>query len=549
MSLETIKVLEPRVNIKSDVEKNHIVLQGGSRVTEQKHVADSAQVGAGTVPVQALWTIYPPSTSTITDRLMRVKCYVEVTTNVPHALGLHDAVRQFPINSIVDVTTIQVNGESISDNSGEKLHALLSYGMSQEERSRTVSTSASMPDTYQRYEDWQIYGSAKNPLSNFGENGAEDPRGGFPVEVISPTVFRVEVTEAIQMSPFYNGIGTQEEGFVNVNQFNIALRFKANLSSFMSCALRTPLPTPTNPAPTPVPEVTSVGVSFYKSPEILTTFITPDMTQPIPELQVLPYHKSQDYLRRVEDLIPGASTTVYSDSIKLSQIPRRLFLFVRHNKGDDNQNTANSFLKIKGLNILWGNQSGLLANASEQDLYEISRRNGCSLSYPSFSKYRGSVMCIEFGKDIGLLDDEAPGTQGQYTMQIQMTVENTGATDFLKGDFYQIFEMEGTFSIAENMARASLGNLTKSEVLSSKMSDELDYSTYENLQGGSFFSSLKNIVNKVSRGVQSAVPIASQIASVVAPELTPLIGAAGKAAGIGRALSGGRMSGGRIRRR
>jgi len=39
--MESVRVIEPRVNIKSDVEKNHVVLYGGMRVNEQVHPADS----------------------------------------------------------------------------------------------------------------------------------------------------------------------------------------------------------------------------------------------------------------------------------------------------------------------------------------------------------------------------------------------------------------------------------------------------------------------------------------------------------------------------
>jgi hypothetical protein len=70
MSIETVKVMEPRVAVKSDVEKNHIVLMGGQRVTEQVAPADSWG-SVGQKPVQALWTINPPSTQTIVDRRMR----------------------------------------------------------------------------------------------------------------------------------------------------------------------------------------------------------------------------------------------------------------------------------------------------------------------------------------------------------------------------------------------------------------------------------------------------------------------------------------------
>jgi len=406
-----------------------------------------------------------------------------------------------------------------------------------------MSTSPVAPDNYQEYSDWNTYGSAKNPLSHYGEASAYDPRGGFPVEVLSPTKFRVVVTEPIMMSPFYNGQGCQEEAFVNVQQFNISYRWKTDLSKLFSHAS-------TGNA------ITSVDVKMYQAPEILTTYITPDLTQPIPQLQVLPYHKPQEYIKAQTPnaLGAGLSTQIPSDSIKLSQIPRKMYIFVRHERSASDYTASDSFLSMTNLEVLWNNQSGLFSQATQQELYEISRRNGCNLSYPQWAKYRGSVFCCEFGRDIGLLDNEAPGVQGQYTIQVRPTFQNTGTNAFT-GDYYVVLLNEGTFSIAENMGRASLGNLTPQAVLLSKESDEFNFESYENLQGGGFFSKLKNLVNKVARGVQRGVSLAEQVAPAVVgavPGLAPLaaaLPAIGQVAGGVRGLSGGRLVGGQIMRR
>lgn len=532
--METVKVLEPRVNVKPDVEKNHVVLQGGLRVTEQINPADSFG-SVGTKPTQALWTINPPSTTTIVDRYIKVRSYFEVSVDADLQLGTNDALRQFPLSSICDVLTVQINGESISDNLADKLHALLCFGNDRECRQHSISTTPTAPDAFQEYADWATLGSGKNPLADFGESNF-DPRGGFPVEVIDARTFRVVVTEPLMLSPFLSGMGPQEEGFVNVNQLNISYRWKSDLSQILSHSSLGNA-------------ITVVNVTMFQAPEILTTYITPDLTHPVPQLQVLPYHKSQDYIKTLATLAPGASTRAVSDSIKLSQVPRRLYLFCRHERATANQNTADSFLAIDRLSILWNNQSGLFSSASPQDLYEVSVRNGLNLSWPSWSKYRGSVMCIEFGKDIGLLDNEAPGVQGQYTIQIQMDVTNKSSQPFTP-EFYQVFLMEGTFSIAENMGRASLGNLTQQVVLASKESEELDFNHYEQLQGGSFATSLKSFINKVARGVQKGVKAAEAIAPAVIgafPELAPaaaILPAVERGASAARGLTGGRLTGG-----
>lgn len=421
--METVKVIEPRVNIKTDVDKNHTVIYGGLRYNEQVNTADSWG-SSTTKPLQALWNIFPPSTKTIVDRFMKIRCYFEVTTDADLQLGSNDALRQFPISSITDVLTVQINGESISDNTGDKLHAMLCYG-DRCDWNKSLSMTPTYPDSYQDYADSATYGSGKNPLSHYGESAAYDPRGGFPVEVLSTTKFRVIVTEPIMMSPFYSGQGLREEGFVNVQQFNIAYRWKSDLTKLMSHSSLGNA-------------ITSVDVKMYAAPEILTTYITPDLSQPIPQLQVLPYHKPQEYVKSQHPtaLAAGASiSSIYSDSIKLSQIPRKMYIFVRHARDSSDYKTSDSFLTMTGLDVLWNNQSGLFAQASQQELYEISRRNGCNLSFPQFSKYRGSVFCCEFGTDIGLLDNEAPGVQGQYTIQVRPTFRNDSAVPFT-GDFY-----------------------------------------------------------------------------------------------------------------
>ena len=251
-SIQTVKMIEPRVDVKHDTEKNHVVLMGGQRVTEQVSPADSWG-SAGTTPVQALFTVNPPSTQTIVDRKMKVRCYLDVTVNEDLQIGTNDALRQFPIASITDVLTVQINGETVSDNVADKIHAMLCYGNDAQSRLSSVSTSPSMPDGYQQYSDWGTYGSSKNALADYGETGVDEGRGGFPIQVISARQFRVVVTEPLFLSPFLTGLTHQDEGFVNVNQMNISFRWKSHLSKVLSHSSLGAA-------------ITSVTVSMYQAP-------------------------------------------------------------------------------------------------------------------------------------------------------------------------------------------------------------------------------------------------------------------------------------------
>ena len=153
----------------------------------------------------------------------------------------------------------------------------------------------------------------------------------------------------------------------------------------------------------------------------------------------------------------------------------------------------------------------MLAGASKQTLFEISRRNGCNLSWVQWSKQRGAVLAIELGKDIGLEDFEAPGLNGAYTFQSQVTFSNQSESS-MSCQFYVVTVNQGTFSIAPNSARASLGGVTPEMVLAARNSPEVVRSEYESLHGSGFWSSLKNIIHKVSS-------FASPILSTINPAL------------------------------
>ena len=73
------------------------------------------------------------------------------------------------------------------------------------------------------------------------------------------------------------------------------------------------------------------------------------------------------------------------------------------------------------------------------DLYDISVKNGCMDSWTSWSAQNnylmvgdtntringaGSVMCIDFGRDIGLSDSSAPDKLGTFQLLITLNAQN-----------------------------------------------------------------------------------------------------------------------------
>jgi hypothetical protein len=558
----TIKVLDPRVDVVEDGPINHIVLQGGRLVNQQIVVSDSWGAPNTDIVSDISFTINPPSTTTIIDRMIKVRYFVAVLittvgnnpTDIDEALvqpgDNNNALRQMPMSSIIDTTTVQINGESFSDTTGDIVKPMLHYGLTTEAQSRYCSTTPMCPDAYQEYYDWQNYGSAKNPLQEYGNMSDKDPRGGFTfsksaeyVGVVPSKVVKYyyEITEPLFLSPFSSGfqVNNDVQGFVNVNQMNLNLRFKSGglISGIWS---NNPY---NNDGTTPLNAdavITNIAVQFYQAPEVLLTYISPDVNQLIPPLQILPYKKPLLFKKDIGSFASFEQKVETTDSIKLSQIPRKMYLWCSIKPSSTTPwLKSDAYLTLRNLSILWSNQTGLMSSATPQQLYEISVRNGLEKTYTQFKNFTGSVFCCEFGTDIGLLDDLAPGTQSQQLIQIQATWKNTSTKthDYI---FNYMFLLEGTISITENSARCLLGSLTPADVINAKRQpDKMTISYAEYNGGGNFFQNLKSFVRKLG-GFGNKVlsgPIGVGLRAAF-PEFSPIIegvhSAAKMAQGAGR---------------
>jgi len=337
------------------------------------------------------------------------------------------------------------------------------------------------------------------------------------------------ITEPIWVSPLYNGLGHQVEGLVNVNQLNLTLRYSTNSARVFSHHDTGAIPLGASTA------------TFYQAPELLVNYLTPDMTQPLPSLQVLPYQSCNEYVRELSPILAGATSTVFSDTIRLSQVPRFVYLFARRNEATSTYETSDSFLGIDNVSIQWNNEAGLLSSATKQDLFEMSSRNGCNLSYPAWTKYRGSVLALEMGKDIGLVDGLAPSVNGQFTLQAQVTFRNLDAASFT-GTFYMVCVNEGVITVGPNVCRASLGGVSPDKVM--KAGESMEKSDHSDMEGGSFFSSLKSVAKKGHKFVKKHGGLAMKIGETAGLAISPELVVGYEAA---KHLSGGSAVGGNLR--
>lgn len=528
MADKVIRVVEPRLQLEHNKQEPHkVVVVGGSQITHITNNADSYS------SVQAIWTFQPPSQETIMDRKVLLRCQMKVQFDRDPGFGVSCALRQMPLASIMQVCEMRINGETISSNPSDYIHALLRYNNDAKTRDEEFNTTASMPDQFNDYQDWDLDanpqqqgGSGRNPLAYYGEVSGELSRGGFQPISYDAGTFEVvyEITEPLFISPLLQ-MG-EDEGLTNVNQLQFTIRWLPQLEYLMS-AYTDGLQGPQ-----------TVSVSFNKAPELLTTYITADQNLEIPNEITLPYSQPVSYTRS-QTIASKTTVKITGDNVRLSQVPAKMMLFCRKSRSNYAFSQSDTYAKIDKVQVQWNNKSNQLSGATSQQLHKISKTNGYNLGY-SQRDYVGDVYMFEFGKDIGLDEDEAPGSMGNYNLQVSIDATNGDDHDN-DYEFFVLLFLEGSISISPNKAIISTGDITRQEVLKAQESEALDYQEYEaKAQGGSFFSKFKNIVKKASKGVRKGAELAEKLG-------IPEAGLVKNLAQIAEKASGGVVVGGRRR--
>jgi len=159
---------------------------------------------------------------------------------------------------------------------------------------------------------------------------------------------------------------------------------------------------------------------FISNAELQMKYITPHGNDVKPLRNVIPLLEFPRYISSFNfNQIPAATygndqlyltpsvASLSSQTYTFNQVPDKLIIFVRQqNQSGLNRNsngnvyTANALdcnwndvaLAIKGITIQWNNHSGLLANASREQLFHFSQESGSNQDWLSFSGIANTVL-------------------------------------------------------------------------------------------------------------------------------------------------------------
>lgn len=534
--LVNIRVIDPRVDINNTRNKTYGILSGGSQQTWEPFVSQSFSDS------QISWSCPTPSKDVYVNRRVYIRMKFLLTfrgtsagAGIPllQAVGLptlpgvnpgaftFDAPRCNPLSQAFSTFAVQMNNDNISSNVNTYSRVFQRFNRTIDEENLDLSMTPSMADKAQSYDDLQ--GFALNPLAQYGDNVVETPRGGFAGAVITRNdgtgtpadVATVEltVTEPIWLSPFTFGRGQEDVALINIVNINLTAtlggRGNGALTGLCSALW----------SHAPAGSALTSAVASVVEGTALFNYISPPAGQSIPQSIVYSYFEPTLYpTASSAPVAAGASTTLTLNNIQLQSVPNRMYIWASERDQDVDITTTDTYFKITGLNITYGNQTGILSNMSEQDLYQMYLRNGGNSSFTQFVRHIGSVMCVSFGMDIPLEPMMAPSVRAQQNLRMQVNCTNIGPAAVIPTLNVLVIQ-EGTMTIMNGSVTRSVGVLDKQQVLNSLAGPAISFHPSDNIYGSSFWKDFGRIAKKLARPL---IDIGTQAAAKFAPELLPV---------------------------
>ncbi len=480
-----------------------------------------------------------------------------------------DSLGPFPLHQLCSVMTATVNNNSTSINMKDVLTPILRFH-DKRDLARYNSYTPTMYDTYQNYKDglgannnilggWSL--TSDNSINQRGSwvldsiSRVAPGAAGFP-EPITPadnTVYvTFTVTEPLMISPFiYAHCKSNNQGFYGIQNMNFIFNISDGNRVWR---------TANNWAQ-------NVVVNQFTNSRLIFNLLTPHPSDLMPSRNVCGYYELPRYITPNLPLFGAAGTAsatqiVRTQTIQMNQIPDRLILFVRKAMSDQRPWDSDSFLVINNISINFNNMSGILASATQQDLFRYSSENGSNQSWYEFSggatksssitgagvemPTSGSLLVLEMSKDIQLVEDfYSAGSLGNFSLQINLSVTNQSSQPIANSEIVLITMNSGIWVNERGTSTVYTGILTKQDVLDASSSQEsYTRSDVKRLIGGGFLDTLKSVAGKVL----PKLPSLAKVGLSLVPENTPMgkyakMGEAGLSA-LGYGRSGGGVSGG-----
>ena len=548
--LQVVKAMDPRVT-SPGANVPFVYVEGAGNVTQKQYTTSS--ISNSSLQFSAA---NPPNKKIYVDRKIKIRVPIRLSMScVSTAAGQycitpqHDALHCYPFSSAVEVMQANLNNYSVSVNTADVLHPLVDrYNVDNRLKNGDWSCAPSYPDQSALYSS--LINGQRNPLGGYDMSTDENVqgRGGFSQfyvqsntgpstaagQTLTAVVDFVTTEPLFLLSPIYSG-RKETTGFINLATFDM------NITMMGSGANKMWSRSELDPALTIsyqfAPLITTGPVFYFPSTTIVLLFqyFQPKESMLLPSdgLSLYNYFTIQRYVTDITAVPQYPQYATYNtNSIQLSGIPSKCYVLakVQNYLTQAAPTWTDTYAGINNLSIQYNARSGLMASASQEQLYLISKKNGCNLSYtqwlgaPVTSAFSfnpansyctvGSVVALDFACDLGLGSLEADSKNVSATLQINVSLTSLqpGVSAY---SIYIIIVESGIFTIHNGVSNAQVNVLTSEDILNAKRQPGINYESIKSMGSGDFLSGLKSFWNEHLSPFLKQTKLASSLSSLI----------------------------------
>ena len=476
--------------------------------------------------------------------------------------GFNSTLTDYPLNHVFDNTQIQINNASLNNKSGDNFNIL--KWMMNDAKDGLQKGTPSRLEMYQNYSGSAVYQNSNmqgisqadvrqappngsfegvrfcDPNGNVlvgdntytSTNGVVAYRNGVPVtsdaaglttgvvalKKVYDIFIKVSVVERAFISPFiFNESHDEQTGLYGIRQLNISHNLKAP-TDLIKIDKRSVLSTVgNNKLYLDTLNTSFLNVNPWQTMRLNMTFRTPSIYETPPKINIVPYNEYQTAkTTRVVNLAAGGKTRIRSDAVIPASIPNLMLIAVRPSSYAVDE--SDWLIPPESLSIKFGSHTNLLNDASKQDLYEMSYKNGVQMSramwYGSaqqnsanyndplyttskgagFVPLVGGFVALVPGVDFPLKEDHAGGVGVNMTNVIDIEIENRLNVALPSVDIVVVYVNSGFLSSAEGSTAIQLQPITAQEVVNAPL--DMNAHLSSTMVGGSFWGKVGSFLKK-----------------------------------------------------
>jgi hypothetical protein len=248
----------------------------------------------------------------------------------------------------------------------------------------------------------------------------------------------------------------------------------------------------------------STSSNGFEDSYMLMEFLSlqPSQASQLSSKCVVGYMDYPRYITPSSNLAPiaaGAAYSLTSQNIQLNSVPDLFIICVRQQMSTQSWYNTSGFLAQNQISISFNNKSGILASANQQQLFNLSSKNGSCQTWQEFSggyygnsiagsgvviPSIGSLLVLNPSLDFGLEDSLSASSLGQFNFMITISGFNQYPYT-IQPELVVITANSGLFITEAGVSQTYQGILSKTDVLNAKAQRPvIDTDEYKRLIGG-----------------------------------------------------------------